>query len=404
MAITIAKVFRRDKVNEQGKGPVYIRITKNRKTSYICTDLRLEERHWDDNQKKVKPSHPNSSEANSYLNKFLCDIEAEVLQEQTSNRQASVRSIKEKFTEDKTTGFFVVAQGLLDKYKRNKKISTHDTCKATMSKVAQFAGTDKLSLQDIDLSFLNRFEAYLRDDLGNRVNTVHKDMRILRRVFNAAYKQGLIEHNQSPFHKYTMKAEKVFREHLVESELRQLEQLDHFPGPKLELHRDMFLFACYSGGIRVSDVLLLRWSCFDGTHIHLADRKTSSQHSVKLPNISLAIINKYKPDGANASGGFIFPMLPVDLDMTDFVEVDRRISSSTAYINKNLKALAKLAGIKKHLHFHMSRHSFACLALTKGMGIEYVSRLMNHSNIKQTQHYAKLVSKELDAAMEKFNK
>jgi integrase/recombinase XerD len=259
-------------------------------------------------------------------------------------------------------------------------------------------------LQDIDLSFLNRFEAYLRDDLGNRVNTVHKDMRILRRVFNAAYKQGLIEHNQSPFHKYTMKAEKVFREHLVESELRQLEQLDHFPGPKLELHRDMFLFACYSGGIRVSDVLLLRWSCFDGTHIHLADRKTSSQHSVKLPNISLAIINKYKPDGANASGGFIFPMLPVDLDMTDFVEVDRRISSSTAYINKNLKALAKLAGIKKHLHFHMSRHSFACLALTKGMGIEYVSRLMNHSNIKQTQHYAKLVSKELDAAMEKFNK
>src|ERR1700744_3326940 len=65
MATSIAKVFRRDKMKE-GKAPVYIRITKNRKTSYIATTLRLEERHWDDKQKKVKPSYPNSAQANTY--------------------------------------------------------------------------------------------------------------------------------------------------------------------------------------------------------------------------------------------------------------------------------------------------------------------------------------------------
>jgi len=200
-----------------------------------------------------------------------------------------------------------------------------------------------------------------------------------------------------------MKAEKTFREHLVEKELGQLAELTHFPGLKMELHRDMFLFACYTGGIRVSDVLLLRWSDFDGTHIHLADRKTSSQHSIKLPNVSLRIIAKYKPKGENEAEGYVFPMLPNDLDLHDFVEVDRRISCATAYINKNLKSLARMAGIRKHLHFHCSRHTFACLALTKGMGIEYVSKLMAHSNIKQTQVYAKLVNAELDAAMEKFN-
>lgn len=403
MATTISKVFRKDKQNEQGKCPVYIRITKDRKTSYIATTLKLEERHWDDKQKKVKPSYPNSAEANTYLNGLMFQIEAEALQEQTNDKQASVKAIKDRFTSDKTISFFEVAKGMQERYMRNEKVSTHDTFVATINKLIQFIGNDKLSFQEIDLSFLNRFEAYLRDHLKNSANTVNKDMKIVRRVFIAAYKQGLIEHNQSPFHKYTMKSENVFREHLVEGELRQLGQLDHFPGLKMELHRDMFIFACYSGGIRVSDVLLLRWNNFDGTHLHLSDRKTSSQHSIKLPNASLAIINKYKPIDQTASDGFIFPMLPADLDMSDFVEVDRRISGCTAYINKNLKTLAKLAGIKKHLHFHMSRHSFACLALTKGMGIEYVSKLMNHSNIKQTQHYAKLVNRELDSAMEKFN-
>jgi site-specific recombinase XerD len=365
--------------------------------------LRIDPKYWDDKNKKLKPNYPNSAEANTYLNGLVFEIQAQALREQTANRQTSVRSIKEKFTGDKTTSFFEVAQGLLDRYLRNKKISTHDTCKATINKVRCFAKSEKLSLQEIDIKFLTQFEGYLRDDLGNKINTVHKDMRIVRRVFNQAYKQGLIEHSQSPFHKYTMKAEKTFREHLVEGELKLLEQLKHFPGQRMELHRDMFLFACYSGGIRVSDVLLLRWSNFDGTHIHLADRKTSSQHSIKLPNVSLSIINKYRSVCQNNVDRFIFPMLPYDLDMDDFVEVDRRISGSTAYINKNLKVLAKLAGIKKKIHFHVSRHSFACLALTKGMGIEYVSKLMAHSNIKQTQLYAKLVSKELDGAMNLFN-
>lgn len=402
MATTISKVYRKDKMKE-GKAPVYIRITKNRKTSYIATTLKLEERHWDDKQKKVKPNYPNSTAANIYLNGLVFEIEAEALQEQTTNRHTSVKAIKERFKSDKTINFLEVGQGLLDRYMRNKKISTHDTCKATLSKVIQFAKTDKLTLQEIDLAFLTRFEAYLRDDLGNKINTVHKDMRIVRRVFNHAYKQGLIEHNQSPFYKYTMKAEKVFREHLVEGELRQLEQLTDFNSPKMECHRDMFLFACYTGGLRVSDILLLRWNNFDGTHIHVSDRKTSSQHSLKLPRTSLVMLNKYKPAAGESLEGYIFPMLQNDLDMSDFVEVDRMISGATAYINKNLKTLAKQAGIKKNLHFHCSRHTFACLALTKGLGMEYVSKLLDHSSIKQTQHYAKLVSKELDDAMDKFN-
>ncbi|MES1222174.1 MAG: site-specific integrase [Bacteroidota bacterium] len=181
-----------------------------------------------------------------------------------------------------------------------------------------------------------------------------------------------------------------------------METFEAVPGSRLDLHRDMFVFSCYAGGLRVSDVLLLQWSNFDGTHIHFTIRKTEDQHALKLPNTALAIVRKYM-DASENNGRFIFPMLPADLDLKNYVEVDRKISGATAYINKNLKIIADRTGIKKNLHFHISRHTFCCLALKMGLGIEFVSRLVGHSSIRQTQVYAKLVSKELDEAMDRFN-
>lgn len=402
MATTISKVFRKDKLNDKGLVPIYIRLTKDRKTSYIATDLRIEPKHWDDKQKKIKPSYVNSVEANTYLDGLLQQFQAENLKQKIENRSTSVKALKEKITGDKSASFFEVAQTLLDKYKSNKKIGTHDKCKSIVNKIKAFAKNDKLTLHEIDTRFLASFEAYLRDDLGNKTNTVHKDLKFIRRVYNAAYRQGLVEHNQNPFLRYTIKTEKTEREHLTEDELKALEALDLDPGSRLCLHRDMFVFACYTGGLRISDLLMLRWVSFDGTHIRFTIRKTSTQHAIKLPPASLAILNRYKPLESLPQDGFIFPMLPPDLDLDDYVEVDRRISGSTAYINKNLKTLAKKAGIKKNLHFHISRHTFACLALAKGMGIEYVQRFLAHGNIRETQIYAKLVSNQLDAAMDKY--
>ena len=71
--------------------------------------------------------------------------------------------------------------------------------------------------------------------------------------------------------------------------------------------------------------------------------------------------------------------------------------------NKNLKAITKKASIEKHISFHSSRHTWATRALRKGMRIEHVSKLMGHANIKITQIYAKIVSSDLDNAMNVFN-
>lgn len=91
------------------------------------------------------------------------------------------------------------------------------------------------------------------------------------------------------------------------------------------------------------------------------------------------------------------------LDLNNPEAVDTAISRCTALINKNLKIIAKAVGIRKILSFHISRHSFAVRALRKGISIDKVSKLLAHSNIRETQIYARVVNEELDKAMEVFN-
>ena len=111
---------------------------------------------------------------------------------------------------------------------------------------------------------------------------------------------------------------------------------------------------------------------------------------------------KYKKSKKNKTD-FIFPLLCNALDFNNPWAVDNALSSATAFINKNLKHIAKKGELNKSLSFHISRHTWATRALRKGMSFDKVSKIIVNSNLKQTQKYAKTVSSELDKAMDVFN-
>ena len=169
----------------------------------------------------------------------------------------------------------------------------------------------------------------------------------------------------------------------------------------MDLHKDMFMFSAYAG-LRVSDMLQLQWKHFDGTLINFTVKKTNNQLSIKVPNKGLEILEKYKTANSK-SNDYIFGMLPPNTFLLSAKEIDDAISSATAYINKNLKLIAKKAKIEKKISFHIARHTWATRALRKGISIDKVSKLMGHAAIKETQVYAKIINSELDKAMDTFN-
>ncbi|HCS22084.1 MAG TPA: recombinase, partial [Bacteroidetes bacterium] len=123
-------------------------------------------------------------------------------------------------------------------------------------------------------------------------------------------------------------------------------------------------------------------------------RKTGKQLGYQVPESAMKVLQHLrKPDSSPED--FIFPFLQKDVHKTDLA-LHEGIKKTTALLNKSLRQLEDLIGLEFHLHFHVSRHTFATLALSKGMRIEHVSAIMGHSNIKETQRYAKVINKDID--------
>lgn len=116
-------------------------------------------------------------------------------------------------------------------------------------------------------------------------------------------------------------------------------------------------------------------------------QKTNVQSNILLLDIPKKIIEKYEGKTKN---GRLIPIL------------------SNQRMNSYLKEIADVCGINKNLTYHLARHTFATMSLSKGVPIETVSKMLGHTNIKTTQIYARITNKKIEEDMmqlaDKLNK
>ena len=399
---TIKLFLRESKKNSKGESPVSFRIIKNRKSIVISTGIWLLPAQWDKDNLRVFTKVKNSERLNQMIDHRQTELRDNSIEQDTFNKNASTRQIKNAVMGYQPVDFFSYADKACEEYRRAGQIGSYDKNRAIIEKLRVFTKYQNIYFQDIDIEFLKRYEIHCQEKLFNKVNTIHMNMKFIRKLFNDAYAQDLIQHKDIPFNKYKLKTEKTHREYLTEDELEKFEKAEVTPGTRMDLHKDMFVFSAYAGGLRVSDVLQLTWDNYDGENIHVAVKKTKAQLSFMLPDRAKEIVAKYRPADPNPTD-FIFPMLPADMKRDDPYEVDLEISRATAYINKNVDLIAKKAKLTKHVSFHISRHTWATRALTKGISIDKVSKILGHADISETQIYAKIINEELNKAMQVFN-
>lgn len=157
-----------------------------------------------------------------------------------------------------------------------------------------------------------------------------------------------------------------------------------FADSKLAYIRELFVFASFTALSFVDIKELTTDDIVDvnGEKWILSKRhKTKVPFQVKLLDIPLQIIKRYEPFRENK---FIFPGL------------------NYWNICKPLKTMIKECGITKDISFHQSCHSFATLALSKGMPIESVSKILGHTNIVTKQKYAKVTTEKIDKDLTVF--
>ena len=109
-------------------------------------------------------------------------------------------------------------------------------------------------------------------------------------------------------------------------------------------------------------------------------KKTDIEYNIPLLNIPKQILEKYA-DKSKPKDNFLLPVYRI------------------ITYNKYLKEIGSLCRINKKITSHLARHTFATLALTRGVSIESVSKILGHTNISTTQIYARITDKKIDSEM-----
>lgn len=240
-------------------------------------------------------------------------------------------------------------------------------------------GKRDLPLEGLQSSFISGFDIWLRSERGLAPNSVWGYMISLKHVLTLARNEGLMTVN--PFCSYVNTYFSVDRGYLSEEELVRLLKAP-VKTEMEELVRDLFLFSAFTG-LSYIDIRKLHTEnlqqFFDG-HWWIVTRrqKTHVASSVRLLDVPLRLVEKYRD---TAPDGLLFPV------------------PSNSYCNKQLKRLGARCGIRTRLTFHVGRHTFATLALNRGMPIETLSRILGHTNIRTTQIYARITDKTISRDM-----
>ena len=378
---------------KDGTFPIYVRVTKNRKSSWQSTNISVRLKDWDDAKGKIKPSHPNSVRLNNMLRNMETEFQNSVLAVEQEDLGVGIKAIKRKMNGQDAKNFTSVANELVAGYKVEGRIGSYDRANSIIRKLVAYMESENFTFQDIDIRTLNDYRQHLIEKYHNQPSSINADLKFIKRVFNYAYRMEYIPIQVNPFLKYKPLKAQTERGFLTPEEIETVKALDLENKPNWARARDIALFEYYSGGIRISDVLLLKPENINNGRVYLTIRKTGVQTSHKLTLQALEIANRYMQNGDE----FIFGYLPDELDLDDPVEVDAEISAKTALINRHLKEIGKLCNCTKRLSTHIFRHSFATNALQQGMRLEALQSVLKHSNIKETQIYAKMLDTTIDA-------
>lgn len=241
-------------------------------------------------------------------------------------------------------------------------------------KDATLADIDHQWLTDFMIYLMNDYVTYKKTKLTN--GTVDNYLRCLKAAFNVAVEEGIMPTNPMlALDRSHLKGTTYEREFLSVDEVKKL--IDT-PCRRPDI-KGAFLFSCFCG-LRISDVRSLQWKhvVTTGDKMYLKITQFKTRRPLTIPLSRQAI--KWMPERADAEeDDYIFPPLSKNMTVLD--------------------DWAKEAGIKKHVTFHVSRHTFATMELTMGADIYTTSKLLGHTSVATTQIYAKVINSKKEEAV-----
>ncbi|AEA43680.1 site-specific integrase [Fluviicola taffensis] len=390
------------KNNHTNQASVMVRITTSGQRAEFSTGRKCEKALWDPKAAKMSGNKAEAKAFNMYLDTIKARI-YEIHRQMILNEDLiTAESIKNKYL-GKNEKPRLIMEIFADHNKRMEALigqefsaGTFERYKTSYKHTLDFLewkySTTDFDIRNINHAFITDYDFYLRTVRRCANNTTIKYIRNFQKVVRICLKNGWLA--KDPFVNYSVKLKEVTRTFLTEEEIEAI-QKKKFVSGRLDQVRDIFLFSCFTG-LAYADVKELKKSDIQKVisaekWIMTKRKKTDTVCNIPvLPPVE-ELIQKYKDDPRCENADCLLPVI------------------SNQKMNSYLKEIADVCGIQKELTFHIARHTFATtVTLTNGVSIESVSKMLGHTNLKTTQHYAKILDKKIGDDMrslhEKYTK
>ncbi|HAI38934.1 MULTISPECIES: site-specific integrase [unclassified Maribacter] len=377
-----------------------LRLTVNRKRSYYHLGQKVDPKFWDEKAGKVKSSHSRNKQLNRLIRKKYDEIEDIIFEMETSKQNYSAKQIIDSIRKNtKRLSFFELAdehvEDLIKANNHNRAISD----RSKINRIKEFAKKRNFEFEEIDENLLKKLKIYLRTTSGLSERSVMNIFVMIRLLYNKAISRKIVDRKFYPFGKDKIKIKypQTIKIGLDEHEIRKIEELDLDTRTAVWHTRNVFLFSFYLAGIRISDVLRMRWSDIVAERLYYKMSKNDKADSLKLPEPVIKILSHYQVDKKNKYD-YIFPELKT-IPINDSKAIYSRIKTSIKRLNTNLTVIADLAEIDKKITNHIARHSFGNIASDK-VSPQMLQKLYRHTHLSTTIGYqGNFIHKNADEAL-----
>jgi site-specific recombinase XerD len=277
----LKKKFAKDK-----SGIINIRITEDRRSKYISLKKPLEEKYWNKKRCEVKNTCEGSDELNSLIRDKI---------DQLKDDPKTIK--KEEKETNEGVSFIKFFNNQLEHLILRQKMGTYKSQKSSYFHLINFLQSKsrtELLFSEIDPLFIRDFETYLINK-GLNSNSRIKYLKTIKNIYNLAIKSNTYLSTINPFSLIDNKYSKVTKETLDRKHVEKIIGTQINESNPLYTIKNQFLFQIFAQGLRVSDLMTLRWGNLVTGEINFTQFKTKSPHQIPLNSIIVFKLREYLP-------------------------------------------------------------------------------------------------------------
>lgn len=287
--------------------------------------------------------------------------------------------------------FAAFVNGKVEELRAAGRYGTADTYLSALRSFLKFRGGKDFEFDDLRCPEVSKYESWLLRGGVSR-NTASFYLRTLRTICRLAEKAGLKTGGPGLFSDVYTGFPKTGKRAVSLAEIRRIKELDLVGRPALDFARDLFLFSFYMRGMPFVDLAYLKKSDLRGGTVVYERRKTGQRLTVEWETQMQAVADKYAESVKDSI--YMLPVItrPDIPERVQYQDVQRSV-------NRNLKAVAALAGMDAPLSFYVARHTWASAAYRMNIPVSVISESMGHESERTTRIYlASLDSSVVDSA------